>query len=85
MNLRHGLRRITHILAVICAVVGFFVGGEIAQSLGSNLTGILVTAILGAPISYFLTWLIFYLVEWVVLGFHDSQDKDVRGKSKEAT
>jgi hypothetical protein len=53
----------------------------------------ILTGLGGAAVGFFGTWLvvwfgglaIYKLIRWVVLGFHDSQDKDVRGKSKEAT
>ena len=76
MNWKRGFRRITQVLAIIGAIVGFVGFGVLGDELGLNtIEKGLPFALLGVPVGYCLIWLIYYLVEWLVLGFCDDGQK----------
>jgi len=64
------------VLAVIGAVFSFFVGGEIAEgNITADFVGQIALAFLSVPVGYCLVWLIYYLIEWLVLGFVEDEQK----------
>ena len=75
MNLIRGFRRIIHILSIIVAICSFYIMGGIAFEFDFNSTQCLTIAIFSVPIGYCLTWLVYYLVKWLILGFADDKTK----------
>jgi hypothetical protein len=77
MNWKRGFRRIIQVLALFGAIVGFVFFGILGEeSLGlRTIEKVLPFALLGVPIGYCLIWLIYYLIEWFVLGFAEDNPK----------
>ena len=85
MNWKRGFRRVTHVLAIIGAISGFFVGGFTAAGFGASDAVSLSTAILSIPVGYCSIWLIYYLIEWLVLGFYNdmpAKDNEIDRKKR---